>query len=218
MLGNGTRDARRTERYLDGLIAADERRADDVPADTDLDPAVRSAARELRAGLTRVHPSFRFEDALAARLSEGAARLKIGLPIEETAAVAGSGTVAPFRSRSARVAEADLAAAVPAAIPAEDPAAGRAPAIRSRATWQAAAFRRLPDMGAHSSRPLIVGGVGVGVASAAISIGAVYVAWRYSHPASGRMGRAVRAAHGRTGHSGQNRRTGVINGILGVVS
>jgi len=94
MLGNGTRDARRTERYLDGLIAADERRADDVPADTDLDPPVRSAARELRAGLTRVHPSFRFEDALAARLSEGAARLKIGLPIEETAAVAGSGDAA----------------------------------------------------------------------------------------------------------------------------
>jgi hypothetical protein len=217
MLGNGTRDARRTERYLDGLIAADERRAGDVPADADLDPAVRSAARELRAGLTRVHPSFRFEDALAARLSEGAMRLEAGLPIEETASVAASGTVAPFRSRSARGAGADLAAAVPAATPA-DPAAGQAPATRSRAPRQAAAFRRLPDMGARSSRPLIVGGVGVGVASAAISIGAVYVAWRYSHPASGRMGRAVRAAHGRTGHSGQSRRTGVIHGILGVVS
>jgi hypothetical protein len=51
---------------------------------------------------------------------------------------------------------------------------------------------------AHPRRPLIVGGVGV--ASAAISLGAVYVAWRHSHPTSGR------------------RRSGVINEILGVVS
>jgi hypothetical protein len=64
-------------------------------------------------------------------------------------------------------------------------------------------------------RPLIVGGVGV--ASAAISLGAVYVAWRYSHPTSGRMSRAVRAAHGRSSHSGR-RGSGVINEILGVVS
>jgi hypothetical protein len=208
MLGSGTRDARRTERYLDGLLAADERRAAEVPVDTDLDPAVRSAARELRAGLTRVHPSFRFEDALAAHLAEGAMRLRAGLPIEETVPVpvAGPGTVAPFRSRAARATGAEL--------PAAAPTAPTAPVIREHAMWPAAAFRRLPEMGAHSSRPLIVGGV----ASAAISIGAVYVAWRYSHPASGRMGRAVRAAHGRTGHSGQSRRTGVINGILGVVS
>jgi alkanesulfonate monooxygenase SsuD/methylene tetrahydromethanopterin reductase-like flavin-dependent oxidoreductase (luciferase family) len=78
------------------------------------------------------------------------------------------------------------------------------------------AFRRLPDMTTGPRRPYLVGGVGVGVASAAISLGAVYVAWRYSHPASGRMGRAVRAAHGRSSHSG--RRSGVINGIRGVVS
>ena len=71
-------------------------------------------------------------------------------------------------------------------------------------------------MAARPSRPLIVGGVGV--ASAAISIGAVYVAWRHSHPASGRMGRAARAAHGRRPPGSGRRRTGVINGILGVVS
>jgi hypothetical protein len=209
MLGSGTRDARRTERYLDGLMAADERHAHDVPVDTDLDPAVRSAARELRAGLNRVHPSFRFEDALAARLAEGAIRLRAGLPIEEAAPVSGRGTVSPFLSRSVHGTGTELPAAAPivSAVPA-------AAAIRTRDTWSAAAFRRLPEMGSRSSRPLIVGGV----ASAAISIGAVYVAWRYSHPASGRMGRAARAAHGRTGHSGQSRRTGVINGILGVVS
>ena len=215
MLGSGTRDARRTERYLDGLIAADERRASEIPVDTELDPAVRSAARELRARLTRVHPSFRFEDALAARLADGAVRLRAGLPIADTTPAAAGGTVAPFRSRSARAAQTDLPAAATAAVTATDPAS---PPARARAMWSAAAFRRLPDIGARPSRPLIVGGVGVGVASAAISIGAVYVAWRYSHPASGRMGRAVRAAHGRTGHSGQSRRAGVINGILGVVS
>ena len=232
MLGSGTRDARRTERYLDELMAADERRASEVPVDAEMDSAVRFAARELRAGLTRLHPSFRFEDALAARLTEGAARLRAGLPVEEAASMGGRGNVAPFRSRSVGEAgasvtaggpDAELAAApvaVPAVAQATDlvavPAA--APATRSRAIWRASAFRHLPDKTARPSRPLIVGGVGVGVASAAISIVAVYVAWRHSHPASGRMGRAVRVAHGRAAHSGAGRRTGVINEILGVVS
>jgi hypothetical protein len=210
MLGSGTRDARRTERYLDGLMAADDRRAAGAPADADLDPDVRFAARELRAGLTRVHPSFRFEDALASRLSAGAARLRAGLPIEELAPAAPEGVVEPFRSLSARAAAAAGADA--------DVAAATAAAVHSRAIWPAAALRRLPEMAARPSRPLIVGGVGVGVASAALSIGAVYVAWRYSHPASGRMGRAARAAHGHHGPSNQSRRSGVINGIRGVVS
>lgn len=205
MLGNGTRDARRTERYLDGLMAADDRRALEVPSDLDLDPAVLLASRELRAGITRVHPSFRFEDSLAARLGASAARLKAGLPVEAARAGDGWGTVAPFRSHASGAAQ---DTATPAII--------AAPAARSRGLWAAMAFRRLPDS-ARSSRPLLVGGVGVGVASA-ISIGAVYVAWRYSHPASGRMGRAVKVAHSRFGHSGQSRRTGVINEILGVVS
>jgi len=209
MLGSGTRDARRTERYLDGLMAADDRRAAGAPADADLDPDVRFAARELRSGLTRVHPSFRFEDALAARLSAGAERLRAGLAIEELAPAAPAGIVEPFRSPSISAA-ADLDAATVAAA--------TAAAVHSRAIWPAAALRRLPEMAARPSRPLIVGGVGVGVASAALSIGAVYVAWRYSHPASGRMGRAARAAHGRTGPSNQSRRSGVINGIRGVVS
>jgi hypothetical protein len=209
MLGSGTRDARRTERYLDGLMAADDRRAAGAPADADLDPDVRFAARELRAGLTRVHPSFRFEDALASRLSAGADRLRAGLPIEELAPAAPAGIVEPFRSLSNRAA---------AGVDTATVAAATAAAVHSRAIWPAAALRRLPEMAARPSRPLIVGGVGVGVASAALSLGAVYVAWRYSHPASGRMGRAARAAHGRTGPSNQSRRSGVINGIRGVVS
>ena len=216
MLGSGTRDARRTERYLDGLMAADERRASEIPSDAELDPAIRYAARELRAGLTRAHPSFRFEESLAARLAAGAAQMKAGLPAETAAPVALPGTVAQFRSHSAR--EADAAPATDAALPITAGAIGAAPsprAARGRAVWPASAFR-LPDMATRRSRPLIVGGVGV--ASAAISIGAVYVAWRHSHPASGRMGRAARTAHSRAGHSGGSRRAGVINGILGVVS
>jgi hypothetical protein len=207
MLGSGTRDARRTERYLDGLMAADERRASEFPADVDLDPAIRYAARQLRAGLTRAHPSFRFEESLAARLAASAAQLKAGLPAGAAAPVASRGTVAQFRSHSARGADATV---TPVAATAPSPAA------RARAVGPAAAFRRLPEMATRPSRPLIMGGVGV--ASAAISIGAVYVAWRHSHPASGRMGRAVRTAHSRAGHSGGSRRTGVINGISGVMS
>ena len=204
MLGDGTRDARRTERYLDGLIAADDRRAADSPVDTDLDPAVRFASGELRTGLIRVHPSFRFEDALASRLSAGAARLKAGLPVEEFVPVP-AGLLAEFPSPSTQPAGAPLGAAT---------AAGPA----GHSTGPAAALPRLPEKAGHPSRPLIVGGVGVGVASAALSLGAVYVAWRHSHPASGGMGRAARAAHGRAGHSSQHRRMGVINGIRGVVS
>ena len=213
MLGGRTRDARRTERYLDGLLSADERRASEIPVDVEMDPAVQFAARELRAGLTRVHPSFRFEEALAARLATGAARLRAGLPVEE---VAGGvrGSLAQFRGRPLVAGVAGPPDLVPPALgePTHAPA-GRIPTFSP-----AAAFHRLPEMAARPSRPLIVGGVGVGVASAAISIGAVYVAWRHSHTPSAQMGRAVRAAHGRAPHPGRSRRTGVINGILGVMS
>jgi hypothetical protein len=192
-------------------MAADERRVADFPVDVEVDPAVRFAARELRASLTRVHPSFRFEEALATRLAAGAARQQSGLPLAEAVARARPGTVAPFRSSSLSGINATMGAVAAPPPPAAPAAAGRA-----RSVSPGAAFRRLPEMAAHPSRPMIVGGVGV--ASAAISLGAVYVAWRHSHPASGRMGRAARAAHGRTAHSGRNRRSGVINGIIGVVS
>jgi hypothetical protein len=205
MLSGGTRDARRTERYLDELMAADQRRVSEFPVDVDMDPAIRLAARELRADLVRVHPSFRFEEALAARLAAGAMRLRAGLRVEIAEAEvvpATPGTMSPFPSHSP--------AAQGDAVTAMSPAAAR---TEPQAAPSASALRRLPEMAARQSRPLIVGGVGV--ASAAISIGAVYVAWRHSHPASGRMGRAARTAHGR---ASSRRRTGVINGILGVVS
>lgn len=195
MLGSATRNARRTERYLDGLVAADERRAAEMPVDTDMDPAIRLATRQLRAGLVRIHPSFRFQEALAARLAASADRMKAGLPAEPPPTAVAGGTLAPFRVTGA-----------------SGVVVGSAVADSATA---ATVVRGLPDFAGRPRRPLIVGGVGV--ASAALSLGAVYVAWRHSHPNSGRMSRAVRAAHGRSSHSGR-RGSGVINEILGVVS
>ena len=192
MLGDGARDARRTELYLDGLLSADERRASDVPADTGLDPEVKLAAQRLRSDLGRVHPSFRFEEALSAKLSLGAARLRAGLPVEQT----------------------ETPARPPAAIAFLRIGPVTAPPVVASAAPQL----RNPLLSARPPRPLLVGGVGV--ASAAISIGAVYVAWRWSHAPPTPMGRAARAAHGsRVTHpAGRSRRTAVLQGILGVVS
>ena len=45
MVGGSSRDARRTERYLDGLMEAAERGAAEAPMDLDLDPTILLAAR-----------------------------------------------------------------------------------------------------------------------------------------------------------------------------
>jgi hypothetical protein len=87
-----------TDRYLDALLAAAERRIPDAPLDPALDPAVdpaldpalRSAALRLRDELVRVHPSFRFEERLARRLAEAAAGMRLAT------AVGGEGTILPF--------------------------------------------------------------------------------------------------------------------------
>jgi hypothetical protein len=79
-----------TDRYLDALLAAAERRAPDAPVDPALDPALRSAALRLRDELVRVHPSFRFEERLARRLAEAAAGMRLAT------AAGGEGTILPF--------------------------------------------------------------------------------------------------------------------------
>ncbi len=66
-----------TDRYLESLLLAQDRRAGDTPADPSLDPGIRSAARRLARDLGRVHPSFRFEERLAARLAEVASRMRL---------------------------------------------------------------------------------------------------------------------------------------------
>ncbi len=173
--GDAWPDALLTDRYLDALLGASDRRALDVPADADLDPGIRHAAAVLRASLVRVHPSFRFEDRLGSRLADLAAeRTRAELP----------------RGAGVTVLRGDLAdrdPLLPAIMLGElDPS-------------DATAVERASG-GRVAGRPLLVGGA---ITSAAISIvGVVYVAWRASRPATapasrGAMTRAVRLAHGR---------------------
>ena len=63
--------------YLDALLASRDRRAADVPGDAGLDPLLRATAARLRNDLFRFHPSFRFEERVAARLAELAARMAL---------------------------------------------------------------------------------------------------------------------------------------------
>jgi hypothetical protein len=64
-----------TDLYLERVLA---RAGTDLgPADADLDPALRAASDRLRRDLTRVHPSFRFEERLALRLAEAAATARL---------------------------------------------------------------------------------------------------------------------------------------------
>src|SRR4029453_15093262 len=59
-----------TDLYLERVLA---RSGTDLgPGSADLDPALRRASDRLRRDLTRVHPSFRFEERLALRLAEAA--------------------------------------------------------------------------------------------------------------------------------------------------
>jgi uncharacterized protein YheU (UPF0270 family) len=77
-----------TDRYLESVLA---RTGTDLgPADASLNPTLRLASDRLRRDLVRVHPSFRFEERLAARLAEAAAALRM------PAAVGAEGGVIPF--------------------------------------------------------------------------------------------------------------------------
>lgn len=65
-------DALLTDRYLDALLAGHASGADGAPAPADLDRGIRDVADRLARALPRAHPSFRFEEALAARLAAAA--------------------------------------------------------------------------------------------------------------------------------------------------
>jgi len=157
-----------TDRYLDALLAAAERRAPDAPADPSLDPALRRAALRLRDELVRVHPSFRFEERLARRLAEAAAGMRLAV------AAGGEGVILPFPGAAA-----DRLAGGP---PATDRLAGEPPLGVDP-----------DDARPVPRRPLLVGGA---VTSAALSLaGAAFVAWRLSRGApTDPMARAVRLA------------------------
>ena len=75
--GHGGRDGTEiealiTDRYLESLLVAHGSGADGAPAPTTLPPSLRDAADRLARSLPRVHPSFRFEEALSARIMSAA--------------------------------------------------------------------------------------------------------------------------------------------------
>jgi hypothetical protein len=69
-------DALVTDRYLEALLTAHARGADHGPSPATPGDPIRRTADRLASDLPRFHPSFRFEEALAARLSEAAARMR----------------------------------------------------------------------------------------------------------------------------------------------
>jgi hypothetical protein len=70
-------DALITDRYLESLLAGRDAAADAHAADEQPPPEIARAADRLSRDLLRLHPSFRFEEALALRLAEAAARMRL---------------------------------------------------------------------------------------------------------------------------------------------
>ena len=167
-------DALLTDLYLDALLAARERHATDAPTAADLDPAVRAVAARLANDLDRVHPSFRFEERLAARLAEAAARLRLAMAAGAESSSAPRGADDRTRSPGDR---------------ADEPG-----------TWPVDGDPSADVEGRGRGRPLLIGGA---LTSAALSIAgaAAYVAWRRARPPLTPMARAVRAVgQGRLTH------------------
>jgi hypothetical protein len=75
------------DRYLESLLAAHATGGDLAPVPAELDGVLRAVADRLARSLPRLHPSFRFEEALSARLT--AAALARRLPV----AAGGEGSV-----------------------------------------------------------------------------------------------------------------------------
>lgn len=161
-----TVDALTTDRYLDAILAAHGRGADagPIPASAIPDFLVRAAAERLVRDLPRFHPSFRFEEALATRLSQAAARMRLPLAAVGGPAIGGRPAVVPIRDR-------------------------RAPAWTTRSVPNGMSSQ--PDAAPTFGRPLLIGGA---LTSAALSIaGAAYIAWRIRRAPRSPMARAVRA-------------------------
>lgn len=174
-----------TDRYLDALLAGGSAgpagRGVAGPPDV-VDPLVRVVADRLARSLPRFHPSFRFEEALSARLT--AAALARRLP----AAAGAEGTVVAWPGGPTTARDLDDLAA----LDLDDPElaaylAGETPGVTRGGDTRAAADPRDPR---EALPPILVRGA---LTSAALSIaGAAFVAWRRRRPDSP-MARAVRA-------------------------
>ena len=99
-----------TDRYLEALLAAHARGADRGPTAQDPDESVRRTADRLARDLPRFHPSFLFEEALAARLAHHALRMRlpaaagaegmvVPLPMDDRLADLGAGGAPPGSGR-----------------------------------------------------------------------------------------------------------------------
>jgi len=85
-------DALITDRYLEALLAAHARGADRAPSAVGPVEPIRRTADRLARDLPRLHPSFLFEEALAARLADVAVRMRLPL------AAGKDGTIVPLRA------------------------------------------------------------------------------------------------------------------------
>jgi hypothetical protein len=169
-------DALQVDVYLESLLAGHDRRpqlAFELASGDSLDASERTAAGFLADHLVRFHPSFRFEDGLAARL-----RAVAGRSADEIGAADGGATLLAFPGRVAgpvdptALATADVDAADHTATAVDD---------RVRAHFPTQEQRRV----------LIGGAIASGVSLA----GAAIVAWRAASPPRTAFGRATRAAH-----------------------
>ena len=120
-------DALLTDLYLDALLAARERHATDAPDRRRPRPGgPRRGARAWRPTSIRVHPSFRFEERLAVRLAEAAARLRLAM------AAGGGSLLGAQRRRSRRRSPGDPAEAIGSGRPRPIPRATTRTAAAAR--------------------------------------------------------------------------------------
>lgn len=184
-----TVDALVADRYLDALLGiadpwtglAPGRMSGSTASESELEPAVRDAARVLRRALVRIHPSFRFEERLAARLT-AAARGEVpggrGTLIRLPAARLRSDDAVPAAGPTSTGPDATLDRLPPIEIAPPDPwlDAVLAGSVGLASDGVASAESRL----AAARRPLLVGGA---LTSAALSLaGVAWVAWRVARP------------------------------------
>ena len=173
--GGEADDALQVDVYLEALLASHDRRPqmafELAPGDA-LDASERTAARFLADHLVRFHPSFRFEERLAARLGAVAGGSAAGTGAADAGAtlVAFPGTAAGPIDDAPAMAETDDSEHV-------------AIEVDGSAHW------RFPT---QEQRRVLIGGA---IASGVSLAGAAIVAWRAASPPRTAFGRATRAAH-----------------------
>jgi hypothetical protein len=171
----GDVDALITDRYLESILVAHSRGADagPIPAAERPPTDVRQVSDWLVRGLPRLHPSFRFEEALAATLMATAARMRLHLAagsVGNASSADSAGVVVPLEVR-----------------PSMEPSSGPSPIDGHEDRLEVPVDHRPVGIG----RPWLIGGA---LTSAVLSlVGGVYVAWRIGRGRRSPMARAVRA-------------------------